>query len=35
MTPIELKRLERDLDTCVETLTTGFGQLERRTAMGQ
>jgi len=30
-----LKRLDRELTTFVETLTTGLGRAERRTAMGQ
>lgn len=35
MTPRQLRRLDRELTTFVETLTVGFGRLERRTAMGQ
>lgn len=35
MTPHALKRLDRELTTFVDTLTTGWGRSERRTAMGQ
>jgi SRSO17 transposase len=35
MTPHALKRLDRELTTFVDTLTTGLGRSERRTAMGQ
>jgi len=35
MTPSALKRLDRELTTFVDTLTTGLGRRERRTAMGQ
>ena len=35
MTPHALKRLDRELTTFVEMLTTGLGRSERRTAMGQ
>ena len=34
MTPSALKRLDRELTTFVDTLTTGLGRCERRTAMG-
>src|SRR6478672_13741061 len=34
MTPSALKRLDRELTTFVDTLTTGLGRRERRTAMG-
>jgi SRSO17 transposase len=35
VTPHALKQLDRELTTFVETLTTGFGRPERRTAMTQ
>lgn len=35
MTPYAVKRLGRELTTFVDTLTTGLGRSERRTAMGQ
>ncbi len=35
MTPSALKRLDRELTTFVDALTTGLGRSERRTAMGQ
>lgn len=35
MTPHALKRLDRELTTFVDALTTGLGRSERRTAMGQ
>ena len=35
MTPHALKRLDRELSTFVDTLTTGLGRSERRAAMGQ
>lgn len=35
MTPHALKRLDRELTTFVDTVTTGLGRSERRTAMGQ
>jgi SRSO17 transposase len=34
MTPHALKRLDRELTTFVDTLTTGLGRSERRSAMG-
>ena len=33
--PDVLKRFDRELTTCVNTLTIGMGRLERRRAMGQ
>ena len=35
MTPHAWKRLDRELTNFVDTLTTGLGRSERRTAMGQ
>ena len=35
MTPLQIKKLERDLEKYVEYLTTGMGRPERREAMGK
>ena len=35
MTPTALQRLDRELTTFIDTLTTGLGRPERRRAMGQ